>query len=60
MAPPLGLESTPIAIGAAAKHSQGEFPLVFSTELARDTSVGVIEITLLRIISLTIKIIIKV
>ncbi|MBN4058079.1 hypothetical protein JYT34_01425 [Olleya sp. AH-315-K02] len=30
----------PDAIGAAAKHSQGEFPLVFSTELARDTSVG--------------------
>jgi beta-lactamase superfamily II metal-dependent hydrolase len=30
----------PDAMGAAAKHSQGEFPLVFSTELARDTSVG--------------------
>jgi len=26
----------PDAIGAAAKHSMGEFPLVFSTELARD------------------------
>ncbi len=26
----------PDAIGAAAKHSDGEFPLVFSTELARD------------------------
>lgn len=26
----------PDAIGAAAKHSVGEFPLVFSTELARD------------------------
>lgn len=26
----------PDAIGAAAKHSQGEFPLVFSTELARE------------------------
>ena len=30
----------PDAMGASAKHSQGEFPLVFSTELARDTSVG--------------------
>jgi competence protein ComEC len=28
----------PDAIGAAAKHSQGDFPLVFSTELARETS----------------------
>lgn len=27
----------PDAIGAAAKHSRGDFPLVFSTELARDT-----------------------
>ncbi len=27
----------PDAIGAAAKHSQGDFPLVFSTELARET-----------------------
>jgi beta-lactamase superfamily II metal-dependent hydrolase len=26
----------PDAIGAAAKHSKGDFPLVFSTELARD------------------------
>lgn len=26
----------PDAIGAAAKHSMGDFPLVFSTELARD------------------------
>ncbi len=26
----------PDAMGAAAKHSQGDFPLVFSTELARD------------------------
>jgi hypothetical protein len=26
----------PDAMGAAAKHSQGEFPLVFSTELARE------------------------
>lgn len=26
----------PDAMGAAAKHSSGEFPLVFSTELARD------------------------
>ena len=25
-------------MGAAAKHSQGIFPLVFSTELARETS----------------------
>ena len=30
----------PDAIGAAAKYSAGKFPLVFSTELARDTSVG--------------------
>ena len=29
----------PDAIGAAAKYSQGEFPLVFSTELARDNRV---------------------
>ena len=28
----------PDAMGAAAKHSRGEFPLVFSTELARETS----------------------
>lgn len=28
----------PDAIGAAAKHSDGEFPLVFSTELTRDNS----------------------
>ena len=28
----------PDAIGAAARHSEGEFPLVFSTELARDHS----------------------
>ncbi|MEM7455488.1 MAG: MBL fold metallo-hydrolase, partial [Planctomycetota bacterium] len=28
----------PDAMGAAAKHSEGEFPLVFSTELARETS----------------------
>lgn len=28
----------PDAMGAAAKHSDGEFPLVFSTELARETS----------------------
>ena len=28
----------PDAIGTAAKHSQGDFPLVFSTELARETS----------------------
>jgi beta-lactamase superfamily II metal-dependent hydrolase len=28
----------PDAIGAAAKHSQGDVPLVFSTELARETS----------------------
>ena len=27
----------PDAMGAAAKHSAGEFPLVFSTELARET-----------------------
>jgi len=27
----------PDAMGAAAKHSQGDFPLVFSTELARET-----------------------
>lgn len=27
----------PDAIGAAARHSQGDFPLVFSTELARET-----------------------
>ena len=27
----------PDAMGAAAKHSQGEFPLVFSTELARES-----------------------
>ncbi len=25
-------------MGAAAKHSRGDFPLVFSTELARETS----------------------
>ena len=28
----------PDAIGAAARHSSGDFPLVFSTELARETS----------------------
>ncbi len=28
----------PDAMGAAAKHSRGRFPLVFSTELARETS----------------------
>lgn len=28
----------PDAMGAAAKHSRGDFPLVFSTELARETS----------------------
>ncbi|WP_251358033.1 ComEC/Rec2 family competence protein [Kangiella sp. TOML190] len=28
----------PDAMGAAAKHSQGDYPLVFSTELARETS----------------------
>lgn len=28
----------PDAMGTAAKHSRGEFPLVFSTELARETS----------------------
>lgn len=28
----------PDAMGAAAKHSRGNFPLVFSTELARETS----------------------
>ncbi|NKB49028.1 MAG: MBL fold metallo-hydrolase [Alphaproteobacteria bacterium] len=27
----------PDAIGTAAKHSRGEFPLIFSTELARET-----------------------
>ncbi len=27
----------PDAMGAAAKHSEGDFPLVFSTELARET-----------------------
>ena len=30
----------PDAMGAAAKHSQGDFPLVFSTELARETGSG--------------------
>jgi beta-lactamase superfamily II metal-dependent hydrolase len=30
----------PDAIGAAAKHSEGDFPLVFSTELARDYKVS--------------------
>ncbi|MDH3422973.1 MAG: hypothetical protein OEN00_08265, partial [Gemmatimonadota bacterium] len=30
----------PDAMGAAAKHSRGEFPLVFSTELARETGSG--------------------
>lgn len=30
----------PDAMGAAAKHSQGEIPLVFSTELARETGSG--------------------
>jgi len=30
----------PDAIGAAAKYSVGRFPLVFSTELARDTAVS--------------------
>ena len=29
----------PDAMGAAAKHSQGQFPLIFSTELARDNKV---------------------
>lgn len=28
----------PDAMGAAAKHSSGEFPLIFSTELARETN----------------------
>lgn len=28
----------PDAMGVAAKHSRGDFPLVFSTELARETS----------------------
>jgi hypothetical protein len=34
----------PDAIGAAAKHSQGDFPLVFSTELARETGSGGIKL----------------
>ena len=31
-------------MGAAAKHSRGNFPLVFSTELARETSKTKIEL----------------
>lgn len=30
----------PDAMGAAARHSRGEFPLIFSTELARETGGG--------------------
>ncbi|MEP5759427.1 MAG: MBL fold metallo-hydrolase [Litoreibacter sp.] len=30
----------PDAMGAAAKHSRGDFPLIFSTELARETGGG--------------------
>lgn len=30
----------PDAMGAAAKHSRGDFPLIFSTELARETGSG--------------------
>jgi hypothetical protein len=33
----------PDAMGAAAKHSRGDYPLVFSTELARETSKGYIK-----------------
>jgi beta-lactamase superfamily II metal-dependent hydrolase len=35
----------PDAMGAAAKYSTGEFPLVFSTELARDTHLSTGKIT---------------
>lgn len=35
----------PDAMGAAARHSAGEFPLVFSTELARDTQLSTGKIT---------------
>ena len=34
----------PDAIGTAARHSSGEFPLVFSTELARETGTGGIKL----------------
>lgn len=34
----------PDAMGAAAKHSRGEFPLVFSTELAREVGSGGIKL----------------
>lgn len=34
----------PDAMGTAAKHSQGNFPLVFSTELARETGSGGIKL----------------
>lgn len=34
----------PDAMGAAARHSVGEFPLVFSTELARETGSGGIKL----------------